>query len=362
MTRKERVLRTIRRESIDYLPSNIYFASLEKKIALQEAFHKKSLEELDDYLENHLVITSVMDDIFRFRGDHEFLKKTEHTIFGKVDWKTGLLLDRWGIGYDINSDGICVVRHPLRGKSAAEVLAYEAPDPDVKGNFDLVAQDLKKFSKEYLVVPSGYGGIFERAWMLMGYEELLMGLALGEKSVQVLLEKIFEYKLAMAKFTVDLGFEIGHTGDDFGWQRGLMISADMWRKYFKPLYKKLYRVFKDAGLPVMFHSCGNVTDLLGDLVSIGLDVIEPVQRVMDFAHLKKEFGKHLTFWGGVGTQTVLPFGTPQEVRAETAHVIETLGRGGGLIIAPDQEIMADVPPENVVAFLETVREKRDKVL
>lgn len=112
----------------------------------------------------------------------------------------------------------------------------------------------------------------------------------------------------------------------------------------------------------MFHSCGNVTEIIGDMIDIGLDVLEPVQQVMDFKYLKKEFGKHLTFWGGVGTQTVLPFGTPEEVRKETGMVIETLGRGGGLIIAPDQEIMADVPDENVIAFVETVREKRAEVL
>jgi uroporphyrinogen decarboxylase len=209
---------------------------------------------------------------------------------------------------------------------------------------------------------SGYCGIFERAWFLMGYEEFLMGIASGSKSVSMLLEKILEYKLAVARKTIQLGFEIGHTGDDFGGQTGLMFSRDMWRKHFKPLYTRLWRVYKDAGLPLMHHSCGNVTDILGDFIDLGLDVIEPVQNVMDFPRMKKEFGKQLTFWGGIGTQTVLPFGSPDEVRRETKTVIETLGRGGGLIIAPDQEIMADVPPENVVAYVETVRENREKVL
>jgi len=86
------------------------------------------------------------------------------------------------------------------------------------------------------------------------------------------------------------------------------------------------KAVKDAGLPVLFHSCGNVTDVIGDMIDIGLDVLEPVQQVMDFKYLKREFGKRLTFWGGVGTQTVLPFGTPDEVRRETGEVIETLGR------------------------------------
>jgi uroporphyrinogen decarboxylase len=198
--------------------------------------------------------------------------------------------------------------------------------------------------------------------MLMGYEELLMGMASGSRGVLILLENILEYKLALARKAVELGFEVGHSGDDFGGQGALMMSKDMWLKYFKPLYARLWNVFKTAGLPVIHHSCGNITEILGDLIDLGVDVVEPIQQVMDFRMLKREFGKHITFWGGIGTQTVIPFGTPEEVRNETRTVIETLGRNGGLIIAPDQEIMADVPLDNIVACVETIRECRRKVL
>jgi uroporphyrinogen decarboxylase len=303
-----------------------------------------------------------MDDIFRYRGDHNFLREAEKTIFAKVDWQKGQLYDRWGVAYDINTDGICVVNHPLKGASDEEIMHYQAPDPDVPGNFSMVENDLKKYSQEYLVIMSGHCGIFERAWFLMGYEDLLMGLASGSKSVSVLLAKILDYKLAVARKTVDMGFEVGHTSDDIGGQSGLMFSREMWRSNFRPLYTRLWRVFKDARLPMIHHSCGNVTDMLGDFIDLGLDVIEPVQNVMDFPRLKKDFGKRLTFWGGVGTQAILPFGTPQDVRRHTREVIECLGRGGGLIISPDQEIMADVPSENIVAYVETVRENRQKVL
>jgi uroporphyrinogen decarboxylase len=362
MTKKERVLRTIARKEIDYLPSNVYFASPDTKLTLQKAFTMDSADALDTFLENHLQITSTMDDIFRFRGDHPFLKKAEKTIFARVDWEKGILHDRWGVGYDINTDGICVVEHPLRGASDEEIMKYQAPSPDVPGNYAMAEEEIKKFGAEYLMIMSGYGGIFERAWFLLGYEELLMGLASNSKPVTMLLEKILEYKISVAKKTIAMGFEIGHTGDDVGGQTGLMFSIDMWAKHFRPLYRKLWGVFKDAGLPIMHHSCGCITDMMGEFIDLGLDCIEPVQNVMDFALLKKKFGNKLTFWGGIGTQSVLPFGTPQEVRDQTRHVVETLGRGGGLIIAPDQEIMADVPPANMVAYVETVREYRAKVL
>ncbi len=226
----------------------------------------------------------------------------------------------------------------------------------------LIEEDIEKFSGDYLVILVGYFGIFERAWALLGYEELMMNMILEPSLVERVLDEITEYKMRYAKLTVDLGCKIGHTGDDFGGQQGLMFSKDMWLKYFKPRLARVWEIYKNAGLPVIHHSCGNVTEIIGDMIDIGLDVLEPVQKVMDYEKLKREFGKHITFWGGIGTQDLLPFGSPSEVRAMAGEVIETLGRGGGMIIAPDQEIMADVPQENINALVETIREKRVSVL
>jgi uroporphyrinogen decarboxylase len=120
----------------------------------------------------------------------------------------------------------------------------------------------------------------------------------------------------------------------------------------------VWNVYKDAGLPVIHHSCGNVMGLIPDMIEMGLDMLEPIQPVMDLKRLKREFGRHLSFWGGIDTQRILPYGTPEEVRRHTTEVIETLGQGGGLLIAPSQEIMPDVPLRNIVALMETVVEAR----
>ncbi|MGA2478555.1 MAG: uroporphyrinogen decarboxylase family protein [Spirochaetia bacterium] len=362
MTRKERVIRTIKRQDIDYLPSNIYFAKHKTKVALKDALKLASLDALDAFLENHIQIPAIMDDVFRHLGDHEYLRKASKTIFARIDWENGEMTDRWGIVYDINADGFCIARHPLRGASEEDIIRYTAPDPNVPGNYEDAKAELAKYGNEYFVFLSGYAGLFEKAWQLMGYEEVLTGMAAGDRSIDILLDKILEYKIEVAKKTIEMGFIVGHTSDDFGGQYATMISKDLWRKYYMPRYAKLWRVFKDAGLIVMHHSCGHITDFLGDFIDIGLDVIEPVQHVMDLKQLKREFGKHLTFWGGIGTQTVLPFGTPDDVRKETLSVMRTLGKNGGYIISPDQEVMADVPPANVVAYVETVREYRDKII
>lgn len=360
MTHEERVLRTIYRQEIDYLPSQIYFASHTTKEKLRGALGLPSLEALDRYLDNHLYLTFTMDDVFRYREDHELLKRAEEMGFTRVDWERGVAYDRWGIGFDMYSDGFCIRHFPLQDEGALK--KFEPPDPTKPGLLSAATQDLQRYSGEYLVICTGYHGIFEKAWGLRGFEEFMLDLALGTKDVERLLDAITEYKVEVAKQVVQAGFKCGHTGDDFGSQRGLLISRDTWRKYFKPRWAKVWRVYKDAGLPVIHHSCGNITEIIGDMIDIGLDVLEPVQPVMDLEYLKREFGKYITFYGGIDTQELLPYGTPQEVREKARETIRILGKGGGLIISPAQEIMQDVPIENVVALVETIREERVKAL
>ena len=150
--------------------------------------------------------------------------------------------------------------------------------------------------------------------------------------------------------------------DDLGSQYGPMISLDMFRKYLKPHIKRLWSIYKNAGIPVIFHSCGNITQFIPDLIEIGLDVLEPVKPVMDLEYIKKEFGKDITFWGGIYTQMLLPYGKPEEVREMASKAIKTLGKGSGHIIAPAQEVMKDVPIENVQALVETINAERQNVL
>jgi uroporphyrinogen decarboxylase len=363
MTRRERVLNTIERKSIDCLPSNIYFASQRSKTALQKEMGFATEADLDEYLDNHLVLAGLMDDVFRFAGDHAFLRQAEVTPFARVDWEKNILWDRWGVGYSTVSDGIRMVHFPLAEAGPQEIHRFQVPELFTPGNFDYLEREVRAYSDgRGLVVPLGYGGIYERSLFLMGYENLLLNMAAEPAMCEELFDKILEYKIEYAHWVVKQGFRVAHTSDDYGTQTGLFMSADMWRRFFKPRLAKIWRIFRDAGIHVFHHSCGNIVEILPDMVDIGLSVLEPTQRVMDLAYLKREFGKDLTFWGGIGTQTVLPNGSPEDVRNEVAYVIETLGRGGGLIISPDQDVMADVPVENIRAMVETIQEKRRTVL
>ena len=241
------------------------------------------------------------------------------------------------------------------------VKLWQPPDINMPGNFSDWENDLKEQSGLFLVFPSGYFGIYERAYAVMGWNEFMLNIAGNPKIVEKLLDKVTDYKVEHAKKMVEMGFKIAHHGDDFGTQCGGFFSKDMFRKYIYPRLKREWKVFTDAGLPIMLHTCGHVIDFLPDLIDIGLTILEPVQPCMDLEFLKREYGKELIFYGGINTQ-IMPYITPEETIKLTRDTIRILGKGGGHIIAPSQEIMNDVPVANIKAMVETIREERVKVL
>ena len=173
-----------------------------------------------------------------------------------------------------------------------------------------------------------------------------------------LFEKITDYKSDVARRMVQFDIDTGHMGDDLGMQHTTFFSPETFHSLLLPCYKRLWGIYKDAGKFMTMHSCGCVEKFLPELVEVGLDILEPVQPCNDLQRIKHDFGDRVTFWGGIDTQQLLPYGTPDEIRRESAQVIRTLGKGGGHIIAPSQEIMNDVPLENIIALLETIREER----
>ena len=174
-----------------------------------------------------------------------------------------------------------------------------------------------------------------------------------------LLDKIFEYQMASGKILAELGADILWLGDDFGTQDSLILSPGIWREFFKPLYARLFSAYKEIkpDIKIAFHSDGNIEPLLPEFIEIGVDIFQAVQpKAIDPAHLKRKFGGRLSFWGTVDIQEVMPFGTPDDVFNEIKTRIETVGPGGGFILAPSHGIQPDVPLENILAFYEAARE------
>ncbi len=148
-------------------------------------------------------------------------------------------------------------------------------------------------------------------------------------------------------------------GSDWGAQNNLLMSPAIWRKLIKPGEKKEYDLIHSYGKDVWLHSCGNITEIIPDLVEMGVDVLNPVQpEAMDISVLKQTYNKNLTFWGGIGTQHVLLRSTPDEVKKEARRIRNMMAVNGGYIFSPSQSVQADVPVENVFALLEVAREGR----
>lgn len=385
MTKEERVWRIINRKEVDYVPSQISFSDRTRDPAIHEALGLPEDQTVDEYLENHMNFgfTKQFKPLL-FRNAIDMMKDFEKQGFCTVDEENSMIYDVWGMGVRIGPDGFCAGFHPLQEKRSKEfverwmppriheacmadtleerIKLYTAPDFDQEGNCDeFIAAFNANTAGDFFMVPCGYFSTYERGYGIIGIPEFLEGMAGYPELLHNLLDKITEYNIKFAEKAAEVGYKVGHFGDDLGTQEGAFFSLGAFRDLLLPSYKKVMEVYKENNMPIIIHSCGDITAFLPDLIDAGLDVLEPVQPCMDLEFLKNEYGKDLIFWGGIDCQK-LPFLSPDEIKEMTSYVMRTLGRGGGAIIGPAQEVMNDVPIENIVAMLETIKKERVEVL
>ena len=206
------------------------------------------------------------------------------------------------------------------------------------------------------------GNLLETGQFLYRIDNFLMLLAAEPQRIHRFLDKLVEIHLAsLERFLRLVGehIDIILFGDDLGTQQGPQISPAMYREFFKPRHAALWQRAKElADVKVMLHSCGGLRPLLADLIQAGLDATNPVQiscTGMDAAELKAEFGRDLVLWGGgCDTRHVLPNGTPAEVAEHVRRQVGILRPAGGFVFQQVHNILADVPPENIVAMLDAV--------
>ncbi len=199
---------------------------------------------------------------------------------------------------------------------------------------------------------------------LRGMDRIMMDMAINEPFAEALFRHIadfyLQYNRAMFEQVGDL-LDMFFMGDDFGTQSGLLVGPDMWRKFFAPHLESFSRQAREFDLKVMLHSCGAISEILGDLADCGVDVSNPVQpgaAGMDPAELKSEFGHRLSFHGAIDVQHTLPEGTPEDVCAEVRARFKDLGDGGGYIVCPSHNFQPDVPTANILALYEATADCR----
>ena len=228
------------------------------------------------------------------------------------------------------------------------------------GNYEATIEKIricKELTGCYILVLY-YGSHFEKANTCRGPENLYADIAANPGFLKGLLDYIVSKNLVMLENIIHIPEIDGIlVGGDWGSQKTTIMSPEAWRELIMPGEKREYDMIKSGGKHVWIHSCGNIEALFPMLIEIGLQVVNPVQpECMDIYRLKRDFGDKLAFWGGISTQSTLPYGTPEDVKAETRRVVTEMSRGGGYIAAPAQHIQADVPYENICALIDTLKE------
>jgi len=269
--------------------------------------------------------------------------------------RPGFFRDEFGVVWNRTVDqdiGIPEV-YPLPRRSLD---GYTFPDPHDPRLHQGLTAFVRAHPQRFRLISYGFT-LFERAWTLRSMPEIMMDMVEAPGWVEELLDTLTAYNLSVVhellKYDVD-GFLFG---DDWGHQQGLLFSPGLWHRYIKPRLALLIGAVKRAGKAAFVHSCGKVQTLFPDLIEIGLDVFNPFQPdVMDVYEIKRQFGDCLSFYGGMSVQGLLPQGTPEQIQAEARRLMDQVGRGGGFIIGPSHHMPGDIPVENMVAFIEAVRE------
>lgn len=338
MTSKERVKAALDRKPVDRLPIFMWF-------------HPQTTDMLARLLEippQEVGIAMGNDVCQKWVGNNYAMEGIVHQHEGDTH------TDCWGIQWGRYGGFNQIMHYPLEGKGEAECRAYEFPYgdiPDLIGNME----ELEPFRQEYFIGCDVSPCIFEFLCRLFGMGDAMLHMAIQEPWFIDLLDRTIDFEIALSQAACDrYAPDWLWTGDDVGGQQGMMLDPVMWREMLKPRLKRIFDVGKRLGLPVAYHSCGGIRPIIGDLIEIGLDVLNPIQcgcPGMDAGELKREFGKELTFMGGVDTIGLLPHGTVAEVRDSTRRLIDTMtSDGGGYILAASHTVPPETPVENIFAM------------
>lgn len=263
----------------------------------------------------------------------------------------------WGVGFEpSDTEHFTHMIHPMeKFDNIDQFVNYPYPSPNMDYEWRKLKEDVAN-AKKHDRVPVGWLAltIFEIAWYLRGIEEFLIDMHSDSEFCNYLLDRITNIRCTQALNYVKSGVDILHLGDDIATQLDLMMSPELWRKHLKKRLKKVIDTAKNENPNIIidYHSDGNVIKVIPDLIDIGIDVLNPVQpECMDPVAIKKEYGNRLSFRGTIGTQSIMPFGTSEEVEKYCTKMIEIVGIGGGLVLSPSHMIEPEVPWRNIEAML-----------
>ncbi|QUH31752.1 uroporphyrinogen decarboxylase family protein [Vallitalea guaymasensis] len=351
MNRRENLLSLLKRQGYDEVPVEFLLCP-----DLEKLFRKKT-DYIGNYMEYFNMPWKYVDDMKLIDNDTDKYLKYFDSL------KPGSKIDYWGVGHEPGSEAakhMTYMRNPLKQITSMEELEnYPFPDFSSANN-DHQKKQVEQIREAGLAaVGNMQMTIWEASWYIRGMEELMMDMMFEDEKAVYLLDKISEINLIRAKSFVNAGVDILFIGDDIGMQRSIMMSEDLYVTWLKPRLKNLISEVKkiNKDLIVFYHSCGFITPFIPHLIDAGVDVLNPIQpECMDFKDIHSEFGDKLSFHGTIGTQSTMPFGTPEDVRKEVFRNLEIAGDKGGLLVAPTHLLEPEVPWENIIAYVQACKD------
>jgi len=334
-----------------------------------------STREVDERLMEYLSVTDREAMLDNFDVDLRYMAGPAYIGPEPATHPDGSSEDIWGVQRVtqlVDSDPahgsyVSVTKHPLaNADTPADVAAYAKwPSPDWF-DYTVVADQARRIREAGRVVVF-MGDRLNRiaqwkpAQYLRGMEQIMVDMAVDPDMWWAIVGRITDFYLEyLGRILESAGglIDILFTGDDFGSQKGMLCSPEMWRRYLRPGFEKFIAKAKQHDCRVAHHTCGSVWPIVKDMVDCGLDILNPLQpnaAAMDMKLLKQQFGRDLVFHGSIDIQHTLPHGTPKRIRGEVKDRMEVLAPGGGFIYCTAHNIQADTPTENVLALIDAYR-------
>lgn len=347
MTRAENLLSLYRREGYQKAPIEFELCP-----SLIETFREQTGSDIDyrDYFGfSH---KCVQDGILPDYDTNKYLKYYTPAL------KPGAVIDIFGVAHEPGSEAakhMTYMRHPLGNCDSIQMM-QEYPFPDFENaSYDHQAAAVSAIHAEGKAARGDMTcTIWETAWYLRGMEQLMMDMMTDDPIAEFILDKVTSLSVRRAVNYAKAGCDILFFGDDIGMQSSIMMSGQLYCDLIKPRLKKVIDAARTVkpDILIMYHSCGYITPFIPHLIDAGIDVLNPVQpECMDFKEIYAQFGNKLSFNGTVGTQTVMPFGTPDDIRRTVFENLEIAGDKGGLLCCPTHMLEPEVPPENILAYI-----------
>jgi uroporphyrinogen decarboxylase len=358
MTRKERFMAAVKGWKPDRVPVFDFLSS--KKLFKYTNGRDPVSYEARDIMECSIKLG--LDAAFiPFGGFAGYILDVPEHLKGKA-LKKDQYVDEWGTVYqhnDFSWPADAPVDYPVKNRK--ELSIFKVPDAYAPGRIDGINKAIEMNKGYDAAILGGINGPFTVTLLAMGVENMSIASLEDPYLITEIMKKANEFLIPAAEIMIKAGVDGVFIADDLGHRNGVFFRPEYMKEFVFPEIARLVSQIKKLNNYALFHSCGNITDVFGDLVETGVHAVHPIQKSagMDLKSIKSRYGKRVCLIGNVDSTNTLPHGTVSDVRRDTIECMNIGAPGGGFILASDSDLRDDMPVENMISMIETAKEYAD---